>query len=332
MPTVAEWQQAGGDVDAPFRFEDWNALQLMAAEGNELGVEALLTAGARVDFHVDSNIAGLPWHTPLHIASRYGHSAVVRLLASRGADVNTADCVGFTPLDYAASNGHSRTVEALLELGASLPKVTHHSQLTLRALPRWDYTRLALVKRKPGEVNAVDLAEAAGHHEVVQLLNRRVVWSQDGASAATSDSISQLKEWLERLDCSSLLPQFLQAGYDYGFIKQHGLHEDDLDAIGVPRAKLGLRKKLAALYAFPQSQPLSTKGGLKSDASSLSDSENEDDSDHAEGDSDSDQSEDSGSRHSEDGDSDRNDSDSSSEHSDASDSYPGSGSTSSGEE
>jgi len=308
MPTVAEWQQAGGDVDAPFRFEDWNALQLMAAEGNELGVEALLTAGARVDFHVDSNIAGLPWHTPLHIASRYGHSAVVRLLASRGADVNTADCVGFTPLDYAASNGHSRTVEALLELGASLPK------------------------RKPGEVNAVDLAEAAGHHEVVQLLNRRVVWSQDGASAATSDSISQLKEWLERLDCSSLLPQFLQAGYDYGFIKQHGLHEDDLDAIGVPRAKLGLRKKLAALYAFPQSQPLSTKGGLKSDASSLSDSENEDDSDHAEGDSDSDQSEDSGSRHSEDGDSDRNDSDSSSEHSDASDSYPGSGSTSSGEE
>lgn len=36
------------------------------------------------------------------------------------------------------------------------------------------------------------------------------------------------------------------------FIAAHGLAADDIDAIGVPATKLGLRKKLMALYKFPK--------------------------------------------------------------------------------
>ena len=43
---IAEWQQSGGHLDAPFRFEDWSPLQLLCAEGNRDGVRALCECGA----------------------------------------------------------------------------------------------------------------------------------------------------------------------------------------------------------------------------------------------------------------------------------------------
>ena len=41
---------------------------------------------------------------------------------------------------------------------------------------------------------------------------------------------------------------FVAAGYDLPFIQKHRLSEADLDCVGVPTSKLGLRKKLMALH------------------------------------------------------------------------------------
>ena len=43
---------------------------------------------------------------------------------------------------------------------------------------------------------------------------------------------------------------FLRAGYDLPFIAKQGLTEPDLDCVGVPLSKLGLRRKLIALHAL----------------------------------------------------------------------------------
>ena len=39
VPIAAWIQSGGGAIDQPFKFEDWNPLQLLAAEGNKAGVD-----------------------------------------------------------------------------------------------------------------------------------------------------------------------------------------------------------------------------------------------------------------------------------------------------
>ena len=42
--------------------------------------------------------------------------------------------------------------------------------------------------------------------------------------------------------------KFIDAGYDLPFIARHGLSESDLDCVGIPMSKLGLRRKLVHLH------------------------------------------------------------------------------------
>ena len=217
--TIAEWHQGGGHLDSPFRFEDWSPLQLLSAEGNREGVRAMLECGALPDGRPSTSLTGIPWQTPLMIAARYGHADIVSILASYGADVTMEDSHGFTPLHYAAVHGHVRTGEVLLQLGAQ--------------------NVAASSKQTPSE-----LAEASGQREMARLLTRR-------AAVSSAADHEPLRVWLEVLDCSSYYSRFLDAGYDFDYIREHGLAEDDIDQIGVPAKKLGLRKKLIAKHKFP---------------------------------------------------------------------------------
>ena len=40
----------------------------------------------------------------------------------------------------------------------------------------------------------------------------------------------------------------MHAGYDLAFIAAHGLTDQDLDCVGIPLTKLGLRRKLLARF------------------------------------------------------------------------------------
>jgi hypothetical protein len=86
---ILKWQQSGGDIEGPFaQYEDWSPLQLMAAEGSNLGVEALLECGARPDGRGGGkSLAGIPAHSPMHLAARFGHASIIKLLASGGGQV-----------------------------------------------------------------------------------------------------------------------------------------------------------------------------------------------------------------------------------------------------
>lgn len=72
-------------------------------------VSALLDAGAELHARTVDE-----W-TPLHSASRWGHTAVASCLLRRGAEVNSMTTGGLTPLQLAAGNpAASLTVELLL--------------------------------------------------------------------------------------------------------------------------------------------------------------------------------------------------------------------------
>ena len=60
--------------------------------------------------------------TPLHCAAAKGHTSTIRLLASKGADVDAADCNGDTPLHVAGATAREEPYSALLAAGASRGK------------------------------------------------------------------------------------------------------------------------------------------------------------------------------------------------------------------
>ena len=98
MPTVDEWMDGGGQVDA--REEKYGMTLLMGAslEGNESMVAALLQRGASV------NLQSKNGGTALMHASLENHLAVVRQLLAAGADPALRDKNGKTAADLAEQN------------------------------------------------------------------------------------------------------------------------------------------------------------------------------------------------------------------------------------
>lgn len=85
----------------------------LAAAGNVDRALALLSEDPALVAARDAN-----GRTPLHMATRGGHLAVVDALVSAGADVNAVDRDGTPPLHSAAYRGHEATLRFLLAYGA----------------------------------------------------------------------------------------------------------------------------------------------------------------------------------------------------------------------
>ncbi|KAH7224286.1 ankyrin repeat protein, partial [Fusarium redolens] len=56
--------------------------------------------------------------TPLILAAREGHVAIVKLLLDNGAKIEASDRAAYTCLMSAAEEGHSSVVSVLLDCGA----------------------------------------------------------------------------------------------------------------------------------------------------------------------------------------------------------------------
>lgn len=196
---------------------------LACAEGDVTLVRVIIeVGGARASASVGTKV--LASSTPLHVASRYGHAGAAAVLLELGAVVDVRDTIGATPLQYAAGNGHLKTMEVLLDAGAGTSA------------------------ESPGGATALDMAEMAGFGDAAVLLRKRAVRGEAGAVKRRA-----LVSWLEALDCEEFLGRFLRAGYDdLPFMASHGLTEADLDCVGVPTEKLGLRKKLLAMHGVEQ--------------------------------------------------------------------------------
>lgn len=90
-----------------------------AAWGGNIAVaELLLEYGANVNEQDDTG------ETPIHGASAWGRSKMVRWLISSGAEVNVPSR-GYTPLHWAAQNGTGVVAQLLLEAGADPNALDH---------------------------------------------------------------------------------------------------------------------------------------------------------------------------------------------------------------
>lgn len=94
------------------------ALHKAVQEGDAARVQELLNEGADVNVRETSN--DRLQYTPLHWAAFLGNQSIVRLLISRGGDVEAKDPWYSTPLYLAAEQGHVGIVESLLSLGAEV--------------------------------------------------------------------------------------------------------------------------------------------------------------------------------------------------------------------
>lgn len=110
-PSVEGWARRHG-VDAPLTEMGQTALSFAAEHGAIFLVQSLLSISAdprRGDRH------GL---SPLHLASRRGHTPVVALLLQAGVEPDRpTDVFGNTPLHGAVGFGHVAVAELLLEAG-----------------------------------------------------------------------------------------------------------------------------------------------------------------------------------------------------------------------
>lgn len=112
--TVRSLLKDGVDVNAA-QGDGMTALHWAALSNDGETAEMLLYAGANVQA-----ATRLGAYTPLILASRSGHRALVETLLNAGADVNQATGTGATPLMLAAASGRADAVSLLLAGGAAV--------------------------------------------------------------------------------------------------------------------------------------------------------------------------------------------------------------------
>jgi ankyrin repeat protein len=165
--TVRALLKDGADVNSA-QADGMTALHWAATKNDVDLAKILLFAGANLK--ATTRIGG---YTPLLIASRGGHAAMVAALVAAGADANLATTNGATPLMFAAQAGSPDAVTALLEHGA-------------------DVNAAEKVK---GET-ALFFAAANGRADVIRLLTAR--GAKTGVSTKVVDLDAFNKEEIER--------------------------------------------------------------------------------------------------------------------------------------
>lgn len=99
-----------------FADDGFQPLGLASFFGHLAVVELLLTKGAEVNSASDNPQRVMP----LHSAVAHRHLEIARRLVAAGADVNAVQADDFTPLHEAAQNGQREMAELLLEAGAQV--------------------------------------------------------------------------------------------------------------------------------------------------------------------------------------------------------------------
>jgi ankyrin repeat protein len=97
---------------------------------------------------IDVNLGNTYGTSPLHIASWFGHEAVVEALIAAGADVNHQNRGGYTALMGASAYGHTTIARCLIAAGARVNHVTPRGFTALDcARPHPDTVKLLLTHR-----------------------------------------------------------------------------------------------------------------------------------------------------------------------------------------
>jgi ankyrin repeat protein len=126
-----------GDIDLIVEVEvNPVAEELISLEQAEAQIRAM-RAGSGLQVIARPRVVFAIGDTPLHSASQWGHSETVKILVSRGADVNARNKFGESPLHYASIFRHKEVVRILLDAGADINALDNkgYSPLWLASSP-----------------------------------------------------------------------------------------------------------------------------------------------------------------------------------------------------
>ncbi|KAG2014518.1 hypothetical protein GB937_006745 [Aspergillus fischeri] len=109
------------DMFTAARIWDESKVKYFLERGVDVNLKDDLVWTSLADAGANTTTYGL---TPLCLAAKNGHQAVVRLLLNEGASPNLPDENGTTPLMHALAEGHSEVVGLLLEAGAQRDSIS----------------------------------------------------------------------------------------------------------------------------------------------------------------------------------------------------------------
>ncbi|MBE6449569.1 MAG: ankyrin repeat domain-containing protein [Alphaproteobacteria bacterium] len=110
--TIEALVKAGADVNFQKSEVGITALSFAAMKGFERSIEKLVNAGA------DIEVQDYKGNTPLILAAIYGNTRSVAFLISKGCHINAQTKSGYTALMLAAKHGFYDTVKLLINAGA----------------------------------------------------------------------------------------------------------------------------------------------------------------------------------------------------------------------
>lgn len=61
-------------------------------------------------------------------------------------------------------------------------------------------------------------------------------------------TLPKFRAWLTSIGGGEYTSKFIDAGYDLPFIAKHKLNAEDLNCVGIPTSKMGLRRKIMNLH------------------------------------------------------------------------------------
>ena len=167
VESFALFQAAGLDVDATAK--GGNSALLVAAEAGRVeAVEKILGLGA------DPRLVNQSGRDALLLAADKGHEEVARMLLSRGADPTLRDSEDWTALALAAYNGHAGVVSLLAASAAPAELDDALLVASFRGEPGVINTLLGqganISARSPESKTPLMIAASAGNHEGVRVL------------------------------------------------------------------------------------------------------------------------------------------------------------------
>nr|CAB3462532.1 unnamed protein product [Digitaria exilis] len=155
-------EELGLDVNSTMVSNAKSPVHFAAAGGNKRVLGYLLDHGG------DAGVPDSKGSTPLHDAAEQGHCEAIRLLLSKGVDVDRVNYRG-TPLHLAASMGKDQALKILLEHGADPNKVVNHVFSPLMVACCEHSLKCVKLLVEYGKIPIMDAA-VNGQRELVEIL------------------------------------------------------------------------------------------------------------------------------------------------------------------